>query len=159
MMVPANLPGGSLKFTATLMLEGKTATGIPVPQEVVDSLGAGKRPAVNVTINGYTYRSTVSPYNGAIMLPLSAEHRTAAGVTAGEEIEVELTLDTAPREVTVPDDFVVALAAEPAAKQYFESLSYSNKRVHVLSVEGAKTPETRLRRIEKAISVLRVGKG
>jgi hypothetical protein len=147
-----------MKFTTTLELAGTTATGIRVPDEVVVTLGAGKRPKVNVTINGYTYRSTVMPYTGANMLPVSAEVREGAGVSAGEEIEVELTLDTAPREVTVPDDLQAALDNDLTAKQFFEGLSYSNKRRLVLAVEGAKTAETRERRIGKTIDQLREGK-
>lgn len=144
-----------MKFRATVRLEGKTATGIEVPPKVVASLGPTQRPAVNVTINGYTYRSTVAAYKGVYMLPLSAEHRAGAGVAAGERVEVELELDAAPREVTVPADFAKALAKDKAARAFFERLSYSNKNRHVLSIEGAKTPETRQRRIEKALADLR----
>lgn len=147
-----------MKFRATVRLEGKTATGIEVPPKVVAALGPTQRPPVNVTINGYTYRSTVAAYNGAYMLPLSAENRAGAGVAAGEKVEVDLQLDTAPREVTVPADFAKALAKDKSAKAFFEGLSYSNKNRHVLSIQGAKTPETRQRRIEKAIADLGAGK-
>ncbi len=147
-----------MKFRATVRLEGKTATGIEVPAKVVAALGPTQRPAVNVTINGYTYRSTVAAYNGVYMLPLSAEHRAGAGVAAGEKVEIELQLDTAVREVTVPADFAKALSKDTTAKAFFEGLSYSNKNRHVLSIEGAKTPETRQRRIEKALADLRAGK-
>lgn len=146
-----------MKFRATVRLEGKTATGIEVSAKVVESLGSTQRPAVNVTINGYTYRSTVAAYNGVYMLPLSAENRAGAGVAAGEKVEVEVQLDTTPREVVVPADFAKALAKDEAAKAFFEELSYSNKNRHVLSIEGAKTPETRQRRIEKALADLRAG--
>jgi hypothetical protein len=144
-----------MKFTATLELGGKTATGIEVPAKVVEGLNAGKRPAVRVTLNGHTYRSTVAPYGGRYMLPVSAEVRAAAGVAAGQKVEVSLELDTAPREVVVPADFQAALAKDAAARRAFEALSYSNQRRHVLSIEGAKTAETRQRRILKAISELR----
>jgi hypothetical protein len=129
-----------------------------VPAEVVAALGAGKRPAVRVTINGYTYRSTVATMGGELLLPVSAEVRAGAGVAAGDEVGVEVELDTAPREVTVPPDFAAALDAEPAARQHFDSLSYSNKRYHVLAIEGAKAAETRQRRIAKAVEDLRAGK-
>jgi hypothetical protein len=92
------------------------ATGIQVPDEVVEALGAGRRPAVKVTVNGYTYCSTVAVMGGASMISLSAEHRAAAGVAGGEEVEVDIDLDTAPREVSVPADFAAALDAEPAAR-------------------------------------------
>lgn len=147
-----------MRFRATLELAGKTATGFEVPATVVAELGAGKRPPVKVTINGYTYRNTVAAMGGRFMLGVSAEHRAAAGVAAGDEVDVELELDTAPREVVVPDDFATALAAEPAARECFDALSYSNKRWHVESISGAKKPETRQRRIAKSVAVLREGR-
>jgi hypothetical protein len=147
-----------MKFQATIELGGKTATGIQVPPEVVTALGAGKRPPVNVMINGYTYRSTVAMYGGVFMLPVSAEVREGAGVAAGDEVEVDLELDSQPREVTLPSDFAEALDQDAAAREFFDGLSYSNKRRFVLSIADAKTPETRQRRIEKAVSQLREGK-
>lgn len=144
-----------MRFHTTIELGGKTATGMQVPPEVVEALGSGKRPAVSVTINGYTYRSTVAPMGGVFMLPVSAEVREAAGVKAGDEVDVDVELDTAPREVEIPPDFQAALDAAPDAKRAFESLSYSNKRQHTLSIEGAKSAETRQRRIEKSIDTLR----
>ena len=145
-------------FHATLILNGKTATGIPVPDAIVEQLSAGKRPPVRVTIGSYTYRTTVAPMGGQFWIPVSAENRTGAGINAGDELDVEIEIDTEPREVTVPEDLMAALDADPAAKQAFEKLSYSNKRLHVLSVEDAKTPETRQRRVEKVITTLRGGK-
>ncbi len=147
-----------MRFRAVLQLGGKTATGIQVPDEVVASLGPGKRPAVRVTINGYTYPSTVAVMGGTFMLPVSAEVRAHAGVAAGDEVDVDLDLDTAPREVTVPADVTDALDRDPDAKGFFDGLSYSNKRRIMLSIEDAKTPETRQRRIDKAISALREGR-
>lgn len=147
-----------MTFRTTLFLAGTTATGIVVPPEVVESLGAGKRPPVTVTINGFTYRSTIAVMGGEYMLPVSAERRQGAGISAGEEIEVTLELDTAPREVQVPEDLAAALAADLEANTFFQSLSYSNQLKYALSVEGAKTPETRQRRVEKAIADLRAGK-
>jgi hypothetical protein len=147
-----------MRFHATIELEGRTATGFRVPSEAVAQLGRGKRPRVTVTINGYSYRSTVAAYGDLFMLPLAAEHREAAGVAAGDEIEVDLELDEAPREVTVPPDLEAALAGEPEARAFFDGLSYSNRRWFVLSVEGAKTPETRQRRVAKAVEMLREGR-
>jgi hypothetical protein len=147
-----------MKFRTTLKLAGKTATGVEVPPEVVAQLGQSKKPAVRVTINGYTYRSTVATMGGRFMLPVSAEVRAGAGVAAGEEIEVAVELDTEPREVTVPADFMEALDNDADAKSAFEKLSYSNKRQHILAIEQAKTAETRQRRIEKSITTLREGK-
>ena len=143
-----------MRFITTIELGGKTATGIPVPEEVVLGLGRGKRVPVTVTIGGHTYRSTIAAYNGAYMLPLAAEHREAAGVAAGQEVEVDV-VDDAPREVEVPEDLAAALAADEAAQSAFGRLSYSNRRRIVLSVEGAKAAETRARRIAKALVELR----
>ncbi len=143
-----------MKFRAKLELHGKTATGMEVPPAIVEGLGAGKRPAVRVTINGYTYRSSIAPMGGVFMLGASDEVRRNAGIAAGDILDVDVELDTEPREVTVPQDFAEALDRDAEAKRFFEGLSYSNKRRFVLSVEDAKTPETRQRRIEKAISNL-----
>jgi hypothetical protein len=146
-----------MQFRAIIQLSGKTATGIEVPAEVVAALGSSKKPAVVVTINGYTYRSSVASMGGKFMLPVSGEHRAGAGVGAGDEVEVNLELDTAPREVTVPPDLAEAFNADTEAKRAFEALSYSNKLQHVLAVEQAKTEDTRQRRVAKVISTLRGG--
>jgi Domain of unknown function (DUF1905)/Bacteriocin-protection, YdeI or OmpD-Associated len=147
-------------FRATLLLEGKTATGVQVPAEVVEQLGSGRRPAVTVTLNGgHTYRSTVAPFaDGIYMLPVAAEHRNAAGLTAGEEVEVTLELDTAPRDVDVPPELAAALDADAVAKAFFDGLSNSNKKVFTLSVSGTNNPETKTRRVEKAIGLMREGR-
>jgi hypothetical protein len=150
--------GGRQKFRAELLQSGKTATGLRVPPEVVAALGTSKKPAVKVTLNGYTYRSTVATMDGEFMLPVSAEVRAKAGVAAGDKLDVEVELDTEPREVIVPDDLAAALKREAKAKAFFEGLSYSNKRRIVMSIEEAKTAETRQRRIEKAVGNLREGK-
>ena len=147
-----------MKFHTTLLQSGKTATGIQVPNEVVESFGAGKRPPVRVTINGYTYRSTIAVMGGVFMVGVAAEHREKARVAGGDQIDVEIELDTAPRELAVPLDFSTALAAEPAARRSFESLSYSRKQALVLPIEQAKTPETRQRRIDKALVALKEGR-
>jgi len=146
-----------MQFHSIIRLGGKTATGIPVPAEVVAALGSSKRPAVRVTLNSYTYRSSIAPLGGEFMLPLSAEHRAGAGVAAGDEVTVEIELDHEAREVTVPPDFAEALDQDGEAKRFFEGLAYSHKLRHVLAIEQAKTAETRQRRIEKALSQLREG--
>jgi hypothetical protein len=147
-----------MRFRTTIRQSGKTATGIEVPDEVMEALGSGKRPAVTVTVNGYSYRSSVATVDGRSMVGLSAEHRAGAGVAGGDEVEVDLELDTAPRELSVPDDLAAALDAEPAARSTFDGLSYSNKSWHVLQITGAKTEETRQRRIARSIEVLRQGR-
>jgi hypothetical protein len=147
-----------MRFRTTILQGDKTATGIRVPEEVVEGLGAGKRPKVLVTIRGYTYRNSVAVMGGEYMIGVSAENRAGAGVAGGDEVDVDLELDTAPREVSVPADFATALDAEPEARRTFESLSYSNKSWHVLQIEGAKTDETRQRRITKSVATLREGR-
>jgi hypothetical protein len=147
-----------VKFQATVELGGKTATGIGVPPEVVEALGPSKKPAVRVTINGHTYRSTVASRGGRFLLPVSAENRELAGVAAGDKVEVEMELDDQPRELRVPEDFARALERDKAAKRLFDGLSYSKKQWHVVSIEGAKTTETRKRRIDKSISLLSQGR-
>ncbi len=147
-----------MKFRATVEASGKTAMGFQVPPEIVEALGAGKRPPVRVTINGYTYRSTVAPMGGVFMMGLSAENRAGAKVSGPGVTDVDMELDTAPREVAVPPDFAKALAAEPAAKKTFEGLSFSNKSAHVFQIQGAKSDETRQRRIAKSIEALREGR-
>jgi hypothetical protein len=111
-----------------------------------------------VTIKGYRYRSTVAVMGGVYMVGVSADNRAGAGVKGGDDVDVEIELDTAPREVTVPPDFASALDAEPNARNTFEGLSYSNKSWHVLQIEGAKTDETRQRRIAKSVEVLKAGR-
>jgi hypothetical protein len=148
-----------VRFRATIELAGKTATGIEVPAVAVAKLGSSKKPAVSVTIKGYTYRSTVATMGGRFMLPISAQVREAAGVAAGQKVDVEIELDTAPREVTVPADLARALARDPDARRFFEGLSFSNKQRIVISIEAAKAPETRERRIAKTVSSLREGRG
>jgi bifunctional DNA-binding transcriptional regulator/antitoxin component of YhaV-PrlF toxin-antitoxin module len=143
-----------MRFHATLELGGRTATGVEVPADVVTCLGSHKRPAVTVTINGYSYRSTVATMGGRYMLPVSAEVRKHAGVEAGDALDVDVELDDQPREVIVPDDLAAALDADPAARSAFDALTYSNQRAHVMSVEGAKAADTRARRITKIVDTL-----
>jgi hypothetical protein len=148
-----------MRFRATLQLHGKTATGFVVPDEVVEKLGGGKRPAVTVTLNGrYTYRNTVAPMGGMYMIGVSAEHRAGAGVAAGEELDVELELDTAPRTVLLPDDFATALGEAPEAERFFGGLSVSRRGAYVTWIESAKKPETRQKRVVEAVAMLTEGR-
>ena len=147
-----------MRFRATIELAGKTATGIPVPAEVVEALGSGKKPPVRVTIAGHTYRSTVASRGKRYLVPLSAENRERAGVAAGDQVDVDLELDTGPRTVAVPPDLADALASAPEARQFFDDLSFSQQQWYVIPIEQAKTPETRARRVTKAIDMLREGR-
>jgi hypothetical protein len=143
-----------MRFTAPLELHGKSATGIEVPPEVVEGLGGGGRPAVVATLNGYTYRSTLGVMGGRTMLPVSGEHRGAAGLTAGEEVEVDLALDTEPRTVEVPAELATALEGRPGARAAFDALPPSARKEHARQVTSAKAPETRARRIAKIVDAL-----
>lgn len=140
-----------MKFRATVELGGKTATGIEVPDDVVAGLGSHQRPAVRVTIGDYSYRSTVARMGGRFLVPVSAEVRKGAGVAAGDEVDVEVVLDDAPREVTVPADLAAALDALPGARARFDALSYTMRKEHVRAVEEAKAAATRERRIAKTV--------
>ena len=112
-----------MRFQATLELGGKTATGIQVPEEVVMGLGSHKQPRVRVTIGGHTYRTTVAVRGGRFLIPVSAENRAGAGIVAGDELDIDIELDTEPREVSVPPDFADALTRDTEARRSFESLS------------------------------------
>jgi Domain of unknown function (DUF1905)/Bacteriocin-protection, YdeI or OmpD-Associated len=128
-----------MRFRGTVQPDGKTATGIRVPEEIVAALGGGNRPRVRVTLGGYSYQTTAARMRGEFVFPVSAAVREQAGVAAGDEVEVGIELDTAPRELDVPAELAAALGRDPAARTTFERLSYSNKKRHVLAVEGAKT--------------------
>ena len=144
-----------MEFTTTLQLDGKTATGIRVPDEVVTALGGGKRIAVSVTINGTRYASTIATMRGEPKIPVSADIRSAAGIAAGDKITVALERDDTPRTVDLPADLTDALRADPLMSDRFAALSYSNQRRHVLSITGARTAETRTRRIQRVLDELR----
>jgi hypothetical protein len=149
-----------MEFRTVLLLARTTATGIEVPPEVVEALGSSRKPAVTVTLNGgHSYPSTVASMNGKFMVPVSAEHRAAAGIEAGQEVLVDLVVDTAPRVLVVPGDLAAALDAAPAARSAFDALSYSNRRRHTLAVDGAKAADTRARRITKVVDDLVDGRG
>ena len=147
-----------MKFTAELLSTGKNTAGFEVPESVVESLGGGGRPKVSVTVNGFTFRTSIARMGGRYLLGFSAERRTEAGVVAGEVLEVDVELDTAPRELEVPEPLAAALAADREAQAFWETLSYSNRQWHVLQVTSAKTDATRERRIEKSIGMLRAGR-
>jgi hypothetical protein len=147
-----------MTFRATVELGGKTATGIEVPEDLVAALGSSRRPPVTVTIGGHSYRTTVARMGGRFLVPLSAENRTAAGVAAGDLVDVDIEPDTAPREVDVPADLAEALARDDAARATFDGLSFTNRKEWVRWVEQAKKAETRATRLAKTVESLRAGK-
>ena len=142
-----------MRFETTLHQTGNN-TGIEVPPEIIDALGGGKRPAVSLSVNGYAYRSTVGVMGGKSLVPFSSEHRKASGLKGGDSIVVEIELDTAPRETVVPEDFAAALEAA-GLRAAFDKLAPSHRKEHVRAIDEAKTAETRIRRIEKAIEKLK----
>ena len=147
-----------MKFRATVELGGKTATGIQVPEDVVAALGSGNRPPVTVTIGGHTYRTTVARMGGRFLIGLNAENRTAAGVAAGDEVDVGIELDAEPREVEVPADLAEALAHDDVARANFDGMSYTHRKEWVRWIEEAKKAETRATRLAKTVESLRAGK-
>jgi hypothetical protein len=142
-----------MRFSTTMFQSGNN-TGIEVPADVLEALGAGKRPPVVVTVNGYSYRSTVAPMGGQYLLPFSAERRSESGISGGDAIDVELVLDSAPRVVEVPEDLRTALDDSPDASAAWAKLSYSHRKAHVTSVMRAKAADTRARRIAAVVAKL-----
>ena len=147
-----------MRFRTKILAAGKTAAGIEVPPKVVEALGSTKVPLVRVTIKDHTYRSAVAVMGGKFMIGVSNENRKAAGVAAGETVDVDLELDAQPRELELPADLVKALDRDASAKRLFEGLSNSKKQRLVMPVANGKTPETRQRNIDKAMTALREGK-
>jgi hypothetical protein len=146
-----------LNFRASLLQAGKSATGIEIPPKFVEALGAGKRPPVSVTLNGYTYRSTIAVMGGRYMVSVSAAVRAAARVAAGDQVSVGMELDLAPREVPVPPELQKALAKDAKAKAVFGQLSYSKKRLYTEPIDRSKTADTRQRNVDKAMVALTKG--
>jgi hypothetical protein len=147
-----------MRYRTTILATGGQTTGVPVPPEVLATLGGGKRPPVTVTIGTHTYRSSVASVGGQSMISLSAANRSAAGVEAGDEVEVDVERDDAPRVVALPPDLAAALDERPDARRTWDGLSYSQQRWHVLQVEGAKTDATRRKRIDSSVTKLAEGR-
>jgi hypothetical protein len=147
-----------MRFTGELQATGGNTTGFQIPDALVDKLGGGGRPKVAVTVNGYTFRSSIARMGGEYWLGVSAERRAAADIKAGDMLDLDIELDTAPRRIEVPDDLAAALAAAPAAQAFWDGLSFSNQRWHVEQVTGAKKAETRAARVAKSITMLAEGR-
>ncbi len=141
-----------MKFSATIKLTGNN-TGIPIPEEVLEALGAGRKPALMITLNGYTYRNTVGSMNGVPMIALSKAHREAAGVAGSEEHEIEVTVATEPEAIELPQDLEDALKGAKLLET-FEGLAPSRRKEYVRQVVSAKAGETRQRRIAKIVDSL-----
>jgi len=144
-----------MEFDATLDLDGKTATGITVPLEIIESLGAGKRPTVLVTINGHSFSVTIGSMKGLFKIPVSAEQRGLMGAEAGDILHVSVVLEATPAVIEVPDDLAEALAADRGAEAFFAGLTASQRKGFIGPIEEAKAADTRQRRVEKALSALK----
>ena len=129
--------------------------GLEVPAAVIEELGAGERPPVTIRVNGHSWRSRIAKMRGRYLIGFSKANRAAAGVDTGEEVEVEVELDTEPRVVAEPGDLTRALEGDPVARAAFDRLPPGGRRRHVHAIEGAKKAETRARRIAKAVAELR----
>jgi hypothetical protein len=134
-------------------MPGMKATGIPVPNEIIELLGGSKRPAVSVSLGSFSYQTTVAKMGHGFIFPLSAERRAASGLNPDDVIDVTIELDTAPRTVGVPADVATALATADL-RTAFDALSPSRQKAHVTRVEGTKNPETRARRVAAVITSL-----
>lgn len=144
-----------MRLRTVINSAGKTAAGIVVPEEFVEALGGGRRPKVRVTAQGYTFRTSIAPMGGVFMMPITNETRAGSGLVPGEVADFEIELDLEPREVAAPADLAAALAADGAAREAFERLSYSNKRRLTMPIEAIKSAEARARRVERTIAELR----
>jgi hypothetical protein len=146
----------------TLRLElqstGGTTAGFQIPDETVQELAGGGRPKVKATVQGYEFRSSIARMGGSYWLGMSADRRREAGVSAGQTLDLVVELDTEERAAAVPGDLAAALRAAPAAQAFFDGLSFSKKQWHIAQVEGAKTAETRERRIAKSVELLSAGR-
>ena len=147
----------TVSFDTTLSAFGNN-TGIVVPPGVIEALGAGKRPPVDVLLNSYEYRTTVGSMKGQSMISVSAAIRASTGLVAGDPVTVTLTINDTARDVTIPDDFASALRDNAGTETFFAGLSNSLQRYHVDQITSAKTEDTRQRRIDKAISLFLDGK-
>jgi hypothetical protein len=143
-----------MKFHAKVIPSGN-ATGVEVPAEVMQALGPQGRPPVVITINGHSWRSRVAAMRGMRLIGISAAHRAAAGIVEGDVIEIDVTLDEAPRDVTEPADLAGALAECAEARAAFDRLPFGLRQKHVRTIEEARSEDVRQRRIEKLIAGLR----
>lgn len=144
-----------MQLRALINRAGRTAAGIVVPDEFVDALGGGRRPKVRVTVGDFTFRTSIAPMGGVFMMPITNETRAGSGLEPGELADLEIVLDTEPREVAVPPDLAAALDRDDVARAAFERLSYSNKRRLTMPIEAIKGADARARRVERTVAELR----
>ncbi len=145
-----------MKLTAVLEPTGKNTTAFVIPEPVVDELAGGRSPKVSVTVDGYTFRTSVARRGERYLLGVSAERRAAAGLSAGQMVEIDLVLDTAPRDVDVPEDLARALRRDADASAAWAKLAYSRRQWHVLNITAAKKDQTRQERINRCVDSLTI---
>ncbi len=138
------------KIVKVRIIHDQSMSAIPVPFDPKAAFGKVRAP-VRVTLNGYSFRSTIASMGGELFIPLRRSNREAAGVEGGETVEVTIALDTEARVVRPPQDLASALKASPPAWDRWRELSFTHQREYAESVEDAKKPETRMRRIESAV--------
>ncbi|WP_395449901.1 DUF1905 domain-containing protein [Aminobacter sp. UC22_36] len=143
-----------MKFQALVIPSGN-ATGVEVPDEIMQALGPKGRPPVTITINGHSWRSRVAAMRGQRLIGISAAHRAAAGISEGDIVEIDVELDVAPREVAEPADLADALNDCTQARTSFDRLPFGLRQKHVKTIEVAKSAEVRERRIGKLIAGLK----
>ena len=144
-----------MKLRLELKGGGGNTAGFVVPDEVVEELGGGRKPKVVVTIGSHTWRSSIANMGGQFMLGVSIANRDAAGVAAGQTLDLDVELDTAPRTVEVPDDLAAELAEDIDARSTWERWSFTRQNEAARLLTEAKKPETRARRLEKVLAELR----
>jgi hypothetical protein len=149
---------GVIRFTTQLQARGPAAA-VVLDDGQVATVGEGaKRFPVVATVNGYTWRTSVARMGGEFLVGLNREVRTGAGAEAGQQVDVTIELDTAPREVDVPEDLAAALASDPQAEAAFEGMAFTHRKEYARWVAGAKREETRHRRLQQALEMIRAGR-
>jgi len=149
---------GHIRLTATLLPRGPAAAVVLDDEQVADIGEGAKRFPVVATVNGYMWRTTVTRMRGEFLLGLNHQVREGAGVSAGDCVELEISLDTAPRDVDVPEDLVTALDGDPVACAAFKALAYTHRKEYARWIDDAKREETRRRRVDQALEMLRAGR-
>ena len=148
---------GRISFSTQLQARGPAAAVLLDDAQVAIVGQGAKRFPVVATVNGYTWRTSVARMGGEFLVGLPREVREGAGVTAGDDVEVTLELDTVPREVEVPEALAAALATDPEAKAAFDGMAFTHRKEYARWVAEAKRDETRQRRVQQALEMIRTG--
>lgn len=151
-------PMGAIRFTARLEPRGPAAAVVLDDAQVAEVGEGARRFPVVATVNGYTWRTSVARMGGEFLVGLSREVREGAGVTAGDEVDVALELDTQPREVEVPPELAAALSADPAVAAAYDRLAFTHRKEYARWVAQARQPQTRERRAAQAVEMIRAGR-